>query len=187
MYRSAVTAPSKGEAQASHFCGDGKPCVDGCSGRTLAFRCGSKSKESEVVRLLAIALGLLAVGVNAAVAGYVDPTQHYITSWDVSDPNSNYSKSFLAITNPVPKWLDDFLADRADGVEASEAPLIVDGKAYEGIMMCKPHACDSDFIFLYYSPNGGQAWGVLKVDNGAAKLLGAPDQDLAKALLFRAR
>ena len=137
------------------------------------------------MRLRAIVLGLLIVGVNAVVAHADDATRHTISPFDVADPDSNYSKAFLAITNPVPKWLDDYLADRGYAVEASET-LVVDGKSYDGMMICKPHGCDSDVIFLYYSPNGEQAWAALKTD-GTVKLLGSPEPDLAKALLLKAR
>lgn len=137
------------------------------------------------MRLRAIVLGLLIVGVNAVGAHADDATRHTISSFDVADPGSNYSRAFLAIAHPVPKWLDDYLADRGYAVEAPET-LVVDGKGYDGLMICKPHGCNSDVIFLFYSPNGEQAWAALKTD-GAVKLLGSPEPDFAKALLLKAR
>jgi hypothetical protein len=79
----------------------------------------------------------------------------------------------------VDAWLTRY-SEIYDGVESTVTPMQVDGATYRIANVCKPHLCDTNFMYVLFSPDGRHAWGL--VIGSRLQWLGHPDAPIEKAI-----
>jgi hypothetical protein len=79
----------------------------------------------------------------------------------------------------VDPWIARF-SKEYDGVESTATPVQVDGDTYRIADVCKPHWCDTNFMYVLFSPDGRHAWSL--VIGSGLQWLGHPDARIQKAI-----
>ena len=125
---------------------------------------------------LAAFIQCAASGADAADAPYLfDLLQHrpiYRKTWD----------ALLARGKPIPAWIMRF-SKTYDGVTAPADMVTVDGVAYQAFNVCRPHACDTNSLEVYFTIDGATAYGaILDPASRDLRFLGAPPAAVAAAL-----
>jgi hypothetical protein len=79
----------------------------------------------------------------------------------------------------VDAWLTRY-SKTYDGLESPGTPVQTDGDTYRIAGVCKPHACDTNFMYVLFSPDGRQAWGLIM--GSGLQWLGHPDAHIQKVI-----
>ncbi len=80
----------------------------------------------------------------------------------------NYGATLTALFDgdrATPSWFKGFLK-RGDGVATPGKSVTSGGKPYELYGVCQPHNCGGNFVYVLFTPGGGEAWA-LSMANGA--------------------
>lgn len=86
-------------------------------------------------------------------------------------------------TTPVAEWVIDF-AKTLDGPPIPSADLFAGGTIFTLAFTCKPNECDNHQLFVLFTGDGSQAWGLL-VEGGQQSWLGDPNDKIKEAILSR--
>jgi inhibitor of lysozyme (Ivy) len=79
----------------------------------------------------------------------------------------------------VDAWITKY-SKTYDGVESPLRTIQVDGENYKIADVCKPHSCDTDFLYALFSPDGKHAWAL--VIGSRLQWLGQPEARFQRAI-----
>jgi Inhibitor of vertebrate lysozyme (Ivy) len=89
--------------------------------------------------------------------------------------------AMLAGEKNVPKWVGVFT--RTLNGTANPSDIVdINGESYELAMVCKPHDCGGNELYVLFQIDGGKAWGLLTETDKPARFLGNPDEAKKTAL-----
>jgi len=78
-------------------------------------------------------------------------------------------------------WVNTFT--KTQGAVATPVKKIpVAGQSYTLGWICEPHNCGGNEVYVLFTPDAGQAWGLL-IDDGKRRWLGKPDAAVQAAIL----
>jgi hypothetical protein len=95
----------------------------------------------------------------------------------------DYLRSYRSILHGAEQrevWLTS-ARGTPDGPSTPSRTIVLSGKRYTLASVCKAHECDEYRLFLLFSENGKQAWGLLRRGDDQT-FLGAPDAEKRQAL-----
>jgi hypothetical protein len=81
----------------------------------------------------------------------------------------------------VPAWVASY-AKTFDGPSSPAKDVPVGSETYTLGWVCKAHDCGDNQLYVLFSPDGGQAWGLLITAGGQRQWLGAPDAAIQAAI-----
>lgn len=111
---------------------------------------------------VAAALAAISAGAGADAAGF-DPYKSFRTQWPTA------YQSFVA-SLPAPARKVGWLA-RQDDIASPNQMLQVAGKPRIYVFACKSHACDTDQVHIFITPDQKQVASVVRI-GGVQRLLG---------------
>lgn len=120
--------------------------------------------------------GLIAIALGSAQAAGLS----YL--WDIiKKPAYKHSIDMIVAGQPVDPWVKGFLSG-ADGVSGPGKNVTVGHAEYELYDVCQPHNCGGNFLYVLFTPGGGQAWAVFMKDGNIVRYYGHPDFAKQKVL-----
>ena len=126
-------------------------------------------------RLLAVA-GLLTLVMTASSAADLP----YL--FDVmKKPAYKHSVDAMLSGQPVDPWVKGFFKNY-DGVAGSGTAVTLGHAPYELYNVCEAHNCGGNFLYVLFTPSGGQAWAVFTKDDHIVRYYGHPDAAKQKFL-----
>jgi hypothetical protein len=91
-------------------------------------------------------------------------------------------KTMVGVTQ-VPPWITDF-AKTLDGPPTPSAVLFAGGTLFTLAFTCKPNDCADNQLYVLFTGDGSQAWGLL-VEGEKQGWLGDPDEKIKETILSR--
>ena len=120
-------------------------------------------------------VGAFASGSASARAGAylldVIRTEPYRAAWT----------RMLAKEHDVPNWIADF-AVTGDGVTTPSHMVPVGRQPFTFATLCKPHDCAEHMLYVFFAPDGAEAFAKLVEVGKAPRVLGQPDAGTASAM-----
>ena len=127
------------------------------------------------VRLMFVLLLFAPVAAQAADANSYLPDliakPAYLKAW----------KGMLA-GKSVPPWVESFTRTQ-NATSAPSKPIPVGGQPYTLGWICKPHDCGDNQVYVLFTPEARQAWGLLISPGDKRRWLGRPDPAIQAAIL----
>ncbi|MBV9566827.1 MAG: hypothetical protein JO172_01695 [Hyphomicrobiales bacterium] len=87
----------------------------------------------------------------------------------------------LAKEHDVPGWIADF-AVTGNGVNTPSKMVPVGYRAFTFATLCKPHDCADNMLYVFFAPDGAQAFAKLVEAGKTPRIFGKPDAPTASAL-----
>jgi hypothetical protein len=123
-----------------------------------------------LVGLIAFALG----SAEAAELAYL---------WDIiTKPAYKHSLNAIVAGQPVDPWVKGLLTGD-NGVSAPGKDVTIRRAKFELYNACEPHNCGGNFLYVLFTPGGGQAWAVFTKEGKIVRYYGHPDA--AKQLVLK--
>jgi hypothetical protein len=87
----------------------------------------------------------------------------------------------LAKEPDVPSWIADF-AVTGNGVTTPSHMVPVGHQPFTFATLCKPHDCAGNMLYVFFSPDGAQAFAKLVEAGKGPRLFGHPDASTTSAM-----
>lgn len=102
--------------------------------------------------------------------------------WDIiTKPTYKHSLDVIVAGQPVDPWVKGLLRGD-DGVSGPGKDATIGRKKFELYNTCQPHNCGGNFLYVLFTPGGGQAWAVFTKDGNIVRYYGRPDSDKQRVL-----
>lgn len=82
----------------------------------------------------------------------------------------------------VPPWVNSFTQTQ-NATSAPSKSVTVAGQPYTLGWICKPHDCGDNQLYVLFTPQARQAWGLLISPGDKRQWLGRPDPAIQAAIL----
>jgi Inhibitor of vertebrate lysozyme (Ivy) len=95
-----------------------------------------------------------------------------------------YLKAWKAMLagETVPPWVDSFTKTQ-NATSAPAKSIPVGGQPYTLGWICKPHDCGDNQLYVLFTPEARQAWGLLISPGDKRQWIGRPDPAIQAAIL----
>lgn len=125
---------------------------------------------------------LVLVGVIACALGSAEAAElAYL--WDIiTKPVYRHALNVIVAGQPVEPWVKGLLTGD-DGVSGPGKDVTIGHTKFELYNACQPHNCGGNFLYVLFTPGGGQAWAVFTKDGKIVRYYGRPDT--AKQLVLK--
>jgi len=125
---------------------------------------------------------LIIIGVIASITSAVAPASSSATSepylFDLLG-KPTYQKSWNEMfkgEKNIDRWLARYAKTR-NGPATPRSFVQSGGVTYEVSTVCKTHDCEDNIFFVFFSPNGSKAWGLLLKNRAVERFFGNPDEN----------
>jgi len=98
-----------------------------------------------------------------------------------TEPYRDAWTRMLAKEHDVPSWIADF-AVTGNGVNTPSKMVPVGYRAFTFGTLCKPHDCADNMLYVFFAPDGAEAFAKLVEAGKTPRLLGQPDAATASAM-----
>ena len=123
-----------------------------------------------------VLFGLLAFALGPASAAELA----YL--WDIiTKPAYKHSLNTIVAGQPVDPWVKGLLKGD-DGVSGPGKDVTIGQSKFELYNACEPHNCGGNFLYVLFTPGGGQAWAVFTKEGKIVRYYGHPDSAKQRAL-----
>lgn len=82
---------------------------------------------------------------------------------------------------PLPDWITGYVAT-LDSPPIPSFGVPVGSQPYTFAFTCKPNECETNQLFVLFTPEGRHAWALLLSAGAAPRWLGNPDDDIKGAI-----
>ena len=102
--------------------------------------------------------------------------------WDIiTKPAYKHAINSIVSGQPVEPWVQGLLQGE-DGVSGAGKTVVIGSTTFELYNACQPHNCGGNFLYVLFTPGGGQAWAVFTKDGKIVRYYGHPDMAKQRVL-----
>ena len=95
-----------------------------------------------------------------------------------------YLQTFTALfknEGSLEPWLKAYIKNR-NGVDVPREFRLIGKQVYELYQVCQPHSCTRNVFFVFFTPDGANAWALFTKDDGTSRYFGNPEDKIKEAL-----